>query len=114
LERRERVDVVVGAKLDDSLAEAPFFYATFLGVLMIGAAVVLVPGVALVPLLVLTQVLNAVLLLPLLLVMQRLARDPKPMGPYRNGPRGTLAAAMAFAIVVASVVGLAISVLFRA
>jgi Mn2+/Fe2+ NRAMP family transporter len=101
------------AKLDDSLAEAPFFYATFLGVLTIGAAVVLVPGLELVPVLVLTQVLNAVLLLPLLIVMQRLARDPDLMGEYRNGRRATLAAAAAFAVVAASVVGLALAVVLR-
>jgi Mn2+/Fe2+ NRAMP family transporter len=101
------------AALDDSLTEAPFFYATFVGVLTIGAAVVLVPGIELVPLLVLTQVLNAVLLLPLLVVMQRLARDPELMGPYRNGRRATLAAGAAFAIVAASVVGLGIAVLLQ-
>src|SRR5512132_1918433 len=50
-----------------AVAEAPFFYATFIGILTIGAAVVLVPGVA-------------VLLLPLLVVMQRLARDRDLMG----------------------------------
>jgi Mn2+/Fe2+ NRAMP family transporter len=81
-----------------AVAEAPFFYATFIGILTIGAAVVLVPGVA-------------VLLFPLLLVMQRLARDRDLMGQYRNGRRATLAAAAAFAIVAASVVGLGIAVL---
>jgi hypothetical protein len=52
-----------------AVAEAPFFYATFIGVLTIGAAVVLVPEVA-------------VLLLPLLVVMQGLACDPDLMGRH--------------------------------
>jgi Mn2+/Fe2+ NRAMP family transporter len=69
------------------------------------------PGVKLVPVLVLTQVLNAVVLLPLLVVMQRLARDRDLMGQYRNGRRATLAAAAAFAIVAASIVGLGVAVL---
>ena len=61
--------------------------------------------------LVLTQVLNAVLLLPLLAVMQRLAVDPDVMGRYRNGRFGTVAAALAFLLVLASVVGLGLSLL---
>ncbi|HEY8193088.1 MAG TPA: divalent metal cation transporter, partial [Gaiellaceae bacterium] len=97
------------AKLDDSFAEAPFFYTTFVGVLALGGAIVLLPGVKLVPLLVVTQVLNAVLLLPLLLAMQRLARDRRVMGRYRNGRLGTIAAGAAFVLVAASVLGLALA-----
>jgi Mn2+/Fe2+ NRAMP family transporter len=44
---------------------------------------VLLPGISLIPLLVLTQVLNAVLLLPLLVFMYRLARDPELMETHR-------------------------------
>lgn len=40
------------------------------------------PGVPLVPLLVLTQVLNALLLLPLLVLMYRLSRDDEVMGAH--------------------------------
>jgi Mn2+/Fe2+ NRAMP family transporter len=97
------------AKLDDSFAAAPFFYTTYVGVLSLGAAIVLIPGLQLVPVLVLTQVLNAVLLLPLLVVMQHLGRDPDLMGQYRNGRLGTAAAAAAFVLVSASVVGLALA-----
>ena len=43
------------------------------------AGAVLLPGVSLVPVLVLTQVLNAVLLLSLLVVMYRLSREPDVM-----------------------------------
>lgn len=99
------------AKLDDSFREAPFFYTTFVGVLALGAVIVLIPGVKLVPLLVLTQVLNAVLLLPLLVVMQHLGRDPSVMGRYRNGRVATVAAATAFGLVAASVLGLGIAAL---
>ncbi|KRF29715.1 hypothetical protein ASG91_01545 [Phycicoccus sp. Soil802] len=44
------------------------------------AGAVLPPGVSLVPVLVLTQVLNAVLLLSLLVVMYRFSREPDVMG----------------------------------
>ena len=100
------------AKLDDSFSEAPFFYVSFVGVLSLGAAIVLLPGVELVPLLVATQVLNAVLLLPLLVAMQHLARDRDVMGLYRNGRVGTAAAAVASAVVAASVLGLGIATVF--
>ena len=39
--------------------------------------IILVPGMPLISVLVLTQVLNAVLLLPLLVFMYLLARDPR-------------------------------------
>ena len=61
--------------LDDGFRRAPLFYGTFLLVAGVASAVVLLPGVPLVALLVLTQVLNAVLLLPLLVLMYRLSRD---------------------------------------
>jgi Mn2+/Fe2+ NRAMP family transporter len=97
------------ARLDDSFHEAPFFYTTLVGVLVLGALIVLIPGLELVPVLVFTQVLNAVLLLPLLVVMQRLAVDREVMGRYRSRRFGTAAAALAFTLVLASCVGLGLS-----
>jgi Mn2+/Fe2+ NRAMP family transporter len=94
-------------RLDDSFAEAPFFYASYLGVLGFGAAVVLIPGMPLIPILFGTQVLNAVLLLPLLVAMRNLARDRPLMGTLANGRRGDLLALIALAIVTLSIVGLA-------
>jgi hypothetical protein len=41
--------------------------------------------------------------------MKHLGRDPGVMGRYRNGRLGTAAAAIAFALVAASVVGLGIA-----
>ncbi|MBV6728280.1 NRAMP family divalent metal transporter [Nocardioides daeguensis] len=69
--------------LDDGFRGAPLFYSTFLLVTAAAAALVLIPSVPLVPLLVLTQVLNAVLLVPLLFFMYGLARDPEQMGEHR-------------------------------
>jgi Mn2+/Fe2+ NRAMP family transporter len=50
---------------------------------------VLVPGAPLVPILFLTQALNAVLLLPLLILMIVLARDRSLMGEYAASRRQT-------------------------
>ena len=73
------------AALDDSFREAPLFYASFGAVTVIGAGLVLIPGISLVPILVGTQVINAVLLLPLLAYMSGIARDRKLMGDYAAG-----------------------------
>jgi len=96
--------------LDDTFREAPFFYCAYLGVLGLGAGLVLVPGAPLVRILFLTQVLNAVLLLPLLIALRALGRDPAVMGKLRNGPVGDALAVAALAIVAVSVIGLAVAV----
>ena len=97
------------AKLDDSFGEAPFFYVSFLGILGFGAAVVLIPGVPLVAILFLTQVLNAVLLLPLLVAMRGLGRDRGLLGTLANGPGQDLLTLGALAIVALSIFGLALA-----
>ncbi|HEV8100003.1 MAG TPA: Nramp family divalent metal transporter [Gaiellaceae bacterium] len=97
------------ARLDDSFAEAPFFYLTYLGILALGAAFVLIPGLPLVPVLFLTQVLNAVLLLPLLVAMRALGRDKRLLGAFANGRGGDLLALFALAVVSLSIAGLAVA-----
>ncbi len=72
----------VGAEsaLDDDFARARVLYVSYVLVSVVAAGLVLLPHVPLVPLLVVTQVLNAVLLLPLLVFMVGLARDHDLMG----------------------------------
>ena len=62
--------------------DEPVFYGTYFAVTAIGAGIVLVPGAPLVPILFLTQAVNALLLLPLLILMIVLARDSSLMGEY--------------------------------
>ena len=97
--------------IDDSFREAPFFYGAYLAILGLGAAVVLVPHAPLVPILFVTQVLNAVLLLPLLVALRQLGRDEKVMADLRNGRVGDMLAVGALAIVVLSICGLAVAAL---
>jgi Mn2+/Fe2+ NRAMP family transporter len=66
--------------LDDGFRRAPFFYGTYVVLIGLAATVVLLPGISLIPVLVLTQVLNAILLLPLMVLMYRLSRDQRLMG----------------------------------
>jgi Mn2+/Fe2+ NRAMP family transporter len=78
------------ADVNDTPKEAPLFYASFVLMVVVAAALVLIPGAPLIPILFLSQALNAVLLLVLLPLMRRLARDPAVMGPHviaRTGRR---------------------------
>jgi NRAMP (natural resistance-associated macrophage protein)-like metal ion transporter len=95
--------------LDDSFREAPVFYCTYLGVLGVGAGIVLIPGVPLVPVLFITQVVNAVLLLPMLVALRNLGRDRSVLVEFSNGPIGDGLALVALAIVALSVVGLVVA-----
>lgn len=70
------------AAIDDGYAEAPLFYGTFAAITLIAAVLVLIPGAPLITILLWTQVLNAVLLLPLLCYMFGIARDKRLMGEY--------------------------------
>lgn len=70
------------AALDLDFGEARLFYLSNVAVTAVAAGVVLVPGIPLVPLLVSSQTLNAVLLLPLLVLMQRLSRDTSVLGEH--------------------------------
>jgi Mn2+/Fe2+ NRAMP family transporter len=61
-------------------------------VLAIGAAFVLLPGLDLVPLIILTQNLQALLLPVILIFMVLLVNDPRIMGRHRNGRFGNVLA----------------------
>lgn len=75
------------AALDDGPKEAPLFYSTFGVMTVLAAGLILLPGVPLIRVLVITQVLNAILLLPLLFFMYGIARDKRLMGEYVSTPR---------------------------
>jgi len=94
--------------LDAEFTEAPVFYVGFGAVTVIGAAVVLIPGAPLITILVATQALNAVLLLPILVFMYRVARDRDLMGEYRATPLMAAAYLVAIAAIGVCVAALAV------
>ncbi len=96
------------AALDDSIREAPLFYGTFAAVTVIGAGLVLIPGIPLVPILVGTQVINAVLLLPLLFYMSGIAQSKTLMGAYAVGKLTASAYWIVIGLVVVSIGTLAV------
>ena len=75
------------ASLDDGYAEAPLFYGTFAFITILSAGLILIPGAPLITILIWTQVLNAVLLLPLLCYMFGISRDKRLMGEFRASQR---------------------------
>ncbi|HVQ53154.1 MAG TPA: divalent metal cation transporter [Mycobacterium sp.] len=103
----------VEAAVDDSFSEARLFYLTFGFVTILGGLVVLIPGAPLVTILVASQVLNAVLLVPLLIAMVAIGRDRDLMGRFTIGPGATIAYAITTAVVVLCVAALAITLIFN-
>lgn len=99
----------VEAAIDDPYREARTFYLTYGIITLIGTAFVLAPNAPLVAILVGTQVLNAVLLIPLLLAMVGLARDRDLMGRFATGRAGTLAYGLTTAVVVVCVITLGLT-----
>ncbi len=95
--------------LDDPVRDAPIFYGTYAAVVVTAAVVVLIPGVPLIPILYLTQALNAVLLLPLLIFIYGISRDRELMGAHANGRWGALASAVAISFLTVCIGALAIA-----
>ena len=70
--------------------EAPQFYLLFTGLVVLGGAVVLLPGAPLLKILLFSQVLNGLLLPIILVLMLLLIRRPALMGDLANSPRYNL------------------------
>jgi NRAMP (natural resistance-associated macrophage protein)-like metal ion transporter len=101
----------VEAALDDPYQEARTFYLTYGVITMIGTVLVLTPDAPLVAILVGSQVLNAVLLIPLLIAMVGLGRDRDLMGEFATGRVGTVVYGVTTAAVVMCVLALGATVL---
>ncbi len=96
------------ADLDDSFAEAHAFYLSFGAVVLVAAAIVLIPGAPLIQLLFLTQALNAVLLLVVLPVIRALAGSSDLMGEHALGRWGRWVTGVTLAAIAISVLALGV------
>jgi NRAMP (natural resistance-associated macrophage protein)-like metal ion transporter len=67
-----------------SFREAPIFQGLFTGMLALGALIALIPGLPLIQLIILAQVINGILLPILLIFILRLINDRRIMGQYTN------------------------------
>ncbi len=95
------------ADLDDRFSEARLFYVGYGVMLAAAALLVALPGVPIVPLLYLSQALNAALLLAILPFIRGLASDEQIMGAHRLGPLAKAATAATIVLVAVSIALLA-------
>jgi NRAMP (natural resistance-associated macrophage protein)-like metal ion transporter len=100
--------------ISKNFRDAPVFMGLFTLVLIAGAAVVLIPGVPLIPLILVSQNVNGLLLPIVLVFVLRLASDRQIMGEARNGLFGSVvgiatvlgASALSIALVAVTVLGI--------
>ena len=95
-------------RIDGTLRTDPIFYLTYIAMIVVASAIVLVPGAPLVRILFLTQALNAVMLLPFLAMIAHLSRDAQLMGELRIGTTSTYAAWATTALIAVAVVALGV------
>lgn len=70
--------------LNKSFKNASMFYIFFVGSILIGGLIVILPFLPLLQILFITQALNAVLLIPILIFLYLLSNDSRLLGNYRN------------------------------
>ena len=76
--------------ISKNFREAPVFMSLFTLLLVLGAIVVLIPGISLIPLIISAQIANGVLLPIVLVFILRLAADRRLMGDAANGRLATV------------------------
>src|SRR4051812_25977044 len=96
------------AGISKNFRDAPVFMGLFTLLLIVGGIVVLIPGLPLIPLILVSQNVNGLLLPIVLVFVLLLARDRSIMGDHRNGPVTTIVGAGA--AVMASVLSVALVV----
>jgi Mn2+/Fe2+ NRAMP family transporter len=84
--------------IDRGFREAPVFLGLYTGLVALGALIALVPGLPLITLLLVVQVVNGLLLPVVLVSILRLVGRRDLMGPAANGP---ITSALAYAVTIA-------------
>ena len=69
-----------------SFRQAPIFLGIFTSLIAVGALVAVIPGLPLIRVLVITQVINGLLLPVILIAVLKLANNRELMGDFANGP----------------------------
>ena len=94
------------AALNDKFKDAPLFYLTFGFITALSAILILLPNAPLIKILILTQILNAILLLPLLIYMFGISRDKKLMGEFIATKRMSVIYLFIILVVAAAIFGM--------
>jgi Mn2+/Fe2+ NRAMP family transporter len=83
------------------LTDAPVFFGIFTGLIAIGALAVLIPGVPLVPMILLSQEINGLILAAILGFMIVLVNDRRIMGRHVNGRLANVVSGATIVLLVA-------------
>ena len=78
--------------VSSTFREAPIFVGVFTFLVVLGAVVAILPGLSLIHVLIVTQVMNGVLLPVILIVVLKLVNNREVMGAHVNGPLYNVAA----------------------
>ncbi len=85
--------------ISKSYKDAPVFFGLYTAIIVISAVLVLWPGLSLYHVMLTTQVVNGILLVPVLVFMVLIASNPRIMGKYRNSSLYNLVA-WSFAVLI--------------
>jgi Mn2+/Fe2+ NRAMP family transporter len=88
--------------VSNTFREAPTFLGIFTFLVALGALIAMLPGLPIIRVLLITQVINGILLPVILIAVLRLVNDRELMGRHVNGPLYNLAAWTTAVIVSAS------------
>lgn len=94
--------------VDHDFAEAPSFYWMYTLLIALGAGVVLIPDFPIVPMILLSQVLNGVLLPVVMIIVLKLVNRKDLMHQWTNGPLYNLIAWAAVVLLIGLSVALAV------
>src|SRR5712692_4933988 len=94
--------------VSSNFREAPIFLGVFTFLIALGALIAMIPGLPLIRVLIITQVINGLLLPVILVAVLRLVNNRELMGSHVNGPLYNLAAWLT-TIVVSALSGLLIA-----
>lgn len=98
--------------VERKFSEAPLFFTLFLGLLVVGAGIMLIPGISIAGVAIGTQTLDGILLPILLVFIVILANDRRLLGRRRNGPTYNVLAVSTVGILVLLTLFLLVSTLF--
>ncbi len=98
--------------VSSSFREAPIFLGVFTFLVALGAMVAMMPGLSLIHVLIVTQVINGVLLPVILIAVLKLVNNREVMGAHANGPIYNLAAWLTTIVVSVLSVLVIVSTLF--
>lgn len=99
------------AGIDKRWNEAPQFYWLFTGILIISAAIILIPNAPLIGITLWSQVLNGILLPVVLICMILLVNDKEIMGKYINKPVNNIIAWTTIVILIGLTLALLVDLL---